>query len=362
VNKHSDEKSKFVHSLLMDVDKLISALMVHSFLLSFRLIAILVITWVCWVQNTNAQLTPDTTAKPAWPYSPAGLDTTPVNLFIQTDIELLVSIDGAPAVLLPPFSGRTFLVGEGNHEIGVSSPRYEKIQAKRTISTRPAYYDTLWDETDTSRTRFFVLTRYYIDTVVVELKDQLPPMAEDVTFGRFDVIKYLLDNGADPNQVDKDGNPLIILAAIGGYKEILKELLDHKANPNKAGKANYTALIYAAKRGEMEPVKMLLDYNADVNARSSDGRFPLFYGVINNNAEMTRLLLSKGARPNERDSDGRSPLMRAAEYGYLECAQVLVEYKANVNIRDAEGNTPLTLATKKGNTKLEDYLKEKGGR
>ena len=52
--------------------------------------------------------------------------------------------------------------------------------------------------------------------------------------GHSETAKVLLDNGATPNQADKNGDTALMFAAVGGHSEAAKVLLDNGADPNQA--------------------------------------------------------------------------------------------------------------------------------
>ncbi|WP_342255958.1 ankyrin repeat domain-containing protein [Spiroplasma endosymbiont of Poecilobothrus nobilitatus] len=77
-----------------------------------------------------------------------------------------------------------------------------------------------------------------------------------------EMVKFLIDNGADVNLQDKDGSIPLHLTMIENNKEM---------------------------------VKFLIDNGADVNLQDKDGSIPLHLTMIENNKEMVKLLLDNGA-------------------------------------------------------------------
>ena len=64
-------------------------------------------------------------------------------------------------------------------------------------------------------------------------------------------------------------------AASGGYADIVKLLIDHGANVNAKSSVGNTALTYACCGGYEDVVKILLDAGADVEHQNENGHTPL---------------------------------------------------------------------------------------
>ena len=94
--------------------------------------------------------------------------------------------------------------------------------------------------------------------------------------GNTEILKLLLEGGADPNVADGDGlTPLLFVARRQKYKAVAKLLLDYGANPNKADQVGRTPLHYAVIYGAKEVFQVLLDRGADPLKPDTYGRTPL---------------------------------------------------------------------------------------
>ena len=78
-----------------------------------------------------------------------------------------------------------------------------------------------------------------------------------------EIVKLLLNAGADIDKQDNHGDTALIYAAIKNNIEIVKLLLNSGADIDKQNNNGDTALIYAAYRNNLEIVEILLDYGAD---------------------------------------------------------------------------------------------------
>jgi ankyrin repeat protein len=90
--------------------------------------------------------------------------------------------------------------------------------------------------------------------------------------GRLDVVKHLLDAGANPNDHDETDvcQSSLILASHKGHTDVVAILLDAGANIEYQNSQGETALITAAQEGQIEVVRLLILYGADANHQNAD--------------------------------------------------------------------------------------------
>ncbi|XP_068237591.1 protein fem-1 homolog C-like [Palaemon carinicauda] len=81
-------------------------------------------------------------------------------------------------------------------------------------------------------------------------------------YGYLDIVKVLVEDGADIESVDDKGATCLILACDNGHYEVVKYLIDVGANVNRKKNDGKTALHLSAKSGHLEILKMLLSHNA----------------------------------------------------------------------------------------------------
>lgn len=76
-------------------------------------------------------------------------------------------------------------------------------------------------------------------------------------------LRYLLQQGADPNLRDGKGNTALILAVQLGQDNLVPILTDGKANVNLGNSSGETPLIMAVHRRNLELMRALIDAGAD---------------------------------------------------------------------------------------------------
>jgi uncharacterized protein len=107
---------------------------------------------------------------------------------------------------------------------------------------------------------------------------------------RPDIVKQLLDRGADANLKDNDGDTALHGAAQLSNVEPLRLLLTKGAKPNERNKVGGTPLMWAAVHGNDEAVKELLKAGADPNLKDEDGVTAHAWAVRNNRTSTAQLL------------------------------------------------------------------------
>jgi len=167
-----------------------------------------------------------------------------------------------------------------------------------------------------------------------------------------EVVKLLLENGANPYLKNDAGQTPVVLAL--EYPESLKVYLETGVNPNLANSKNQTLLHSAIMKNNLEAAKLLKQYKADTNYIDEFGRSPIFYAQT---SDALKFLMSNHAKTDIQDKNGQTPLHLNVINKNLSLTKYLLANNANPNIKDNKGLSPLGYAK---TLKTMQLLLEKG--
>ena len=209
----------------------------------------------------------------------------------------------------------------------------------------PLHYAAFYGLLDVVR---FLVIKYPQDVNVSGLDYDGTPLFGASRNGHAEVVRVLLENGADGKARDNKNRTPLHWASKRGRVEVVQVLLEHGAHAKAQDDSRRTPLHRASQRGHVEVAHVLLDHGADPTAQDKKRRTPLHWSSKRGHVGVSRVLLNRGADVKAQDSNSRTALHRALERGHLEVARVLLEYGADTNALDDKGQTPLQLMPRAG--------------
>ena len=146
--------------------------------------------------------------------------------------------------------------------------------------------------------------------------------------GQNDMVQLLISKGVDVNTRDRDGVHRTPLrwAVQENHLSVIQTLLDNGAEIDAQDEDGDTPLIQASGEGWLEVVRLLLERGADVNFQNHGGSTALILAAAYDNADIVSLLLQHGADRNLKEEDGKTALDFACEYGHEKSAQILRDF------------------------------------
>ena len=120
---------------------------------------------------------------------------------------------------------------------------------------------------------------------------------EDVRANHIGKVRAYIQNGIDVNARDVFGdNTGLHWAASLGLAEMARLLIDNGADLDIRNTDGNTPLHWAAGEGQKELVVILIAHGADINARGKNGWTPLRWAEAQSQKEIARILIAAGGR------------------------------------------------------------------
>lgn len=199
----------------------------------------------------------------------------------------------------------------------------------------------------------------------------LTPLALAIRCGNAEIVKLLIDNGADVSVCDDDGCPAVFSLVyypfrfleenhfnspiFDGKREIIPLIKDALETPDKRG---YTVLMEAMCKTDFGHTRTdaytnvpiaegLIENGANVNAVSNDGTTALHLAVSGPEETLKALIKAK-ADPNLRDNNGNTPLILASKWESEKKVRMLLRAGADFNIKNNAGESAADLCAARG--------------
>ena len=122
------------------------------------------------------------------------------------------------------------------------------------------------------------------------------PLMVCVNAGKYKMIEFLLNKGADVNLPNDGGVTPLYEAVVGEDEDIVNLLLDKGANPNKETKRGWYPIHKAIGDENKHLIKLLLEHGADVNVKTSKGLSLIQFSENIGNKDIINLLKEYGAK------------------------------------------------------------------
>ncbi|XP_050304628.1 caseinolytic peptidase B protein homolog [Anthonomus grandis grandis] len=137
-----------------------------------------------------------------------------------------------------------------------------------------------------------------------------------IQYGLTHEVKSLIKNGVDVNLRHHLGWTPLMVATVSGQYDIVKLLLENGANPNLGD--NYINPSRTSQEKGLHPIEVLMardeEFSGNLNNKATFRGFTaLHYAVLMDNLDIVKLLISYGANPTLETEAGKKPLTYAKE-------------------------------------------------
>ena len=184
-------------------------------------------------------------------------------------------------------------------------------------------------------------------TDVVNVADNWNQAALSIAaeYGHNELVKLLLDAGAEVNaQGGGYGNALQVASYIG-YEQVIKLLLHRGADINAQGGLYGNALQAASIGGHEQVVKLLLEQGANVNAQGGQYGNALQAASVSGHKQIVKLLFNQGAKINTQGGHYNNALYAASIKGDEQVVKLLLNQGAKINAQGGRFGNVLQAAS-----------------
>ena len=188
--------------------------------------------------------------------------------------------------------------------------------------------------------------------------DQIADFAKAAKFDNVSEVNLLLKKGINPNTVDANGNPMLILAIRDKSTNVIDALLnDKRIDVDLSNKSGETPLMMASIDGNLPLVKTLvLGHKAQLD---HIGWTPLHYACAKGHLEVAQFLVANGAIVDSLSVGNTTPLMMAVQSGNEQLVKFLLDKGADLQLKNANGLTAIDIADIYDKPWIEDGLKSR---
>ena len=171
-------------------------------------------------------------------------------------------------------------------------------------------------------------------------------------------VKSLLKKGVNPNTVDANGSPMLVLATREKSLKVIDVLLgDKNIDVDLSDKNGETPLMMASIDGNLPLVKTLVvDHKAQLD---HIGWTPLHYACAKGQLEVAQFLIANGAIVDSMSLGNTTPLMMAVQSGNEKLVKLLLDKDADLQLRNSQRLTAIDIADIYGKPWISEGLRSR---
>ena len=185
------------------------------------------------------------------------------------------------------------------------------------------------------------------------------PLANAISNGSYQVVRQLLQYGADVEARLPDGRSVLHHSILRKDRALCDLLIEWEADLDE-DLGDHTPLTLAIATGCTQIAIALIQGGAHVDRRSTSGNFPLLVAISTDDPLLANLLLDRGAALVVANSVGYHPIHMAARRNSTGILKRLVASGSPVDPVTHDAETPLSIAVKFRNQESIDLLIDVG--
>ena len=132
--------------------------------------------------------------------------------------------------------------------------------------------------------------KYSNDFCTTDDKYHDTPLTQASVDGGLEVVRVLLEGGANVESTNADGRTALHCAAYNGHLDVCRLLLDWGAKVDPVDVWEDTPLLDASSRGHLSVVQLLVKRGADVSIKSKSGNTARELARISGKKDMSEWL------------------------------------------------------------------------
>lgn len=175
----------------------------------------------------------------------------------------------------------------------------------------------------------------YIICINAKLFNYWTPLLYASQSGSVDCVRFLVDRKAEVDICCNDVTCLMTACDSSSDSqrvfEVVEYLLENGAPIQHKDYRYRTALMFACGRGHLEVVRLIID-ESELEAADINKWTALFHAVDNNQIEVVKFLLEKGARTNEVDARGYTIRKVAETKGFQDLLDLIPTKKPEFTV------------------------------
>ncbi|GAB1607428.1 transient receptor potential cation channel subfamily A member 1 homolog [Argonauta hians] len=205
-------------------------------------------------------------------------------------------------------------------------------------------------------------------------KSDITSLNEDLSEAdEVNAISYLVERGADLNAQDTYGCTPLHYASTRGNEDAVQTLIQlPNIEIDKVDKTQMTALHTAARYNHSAVAELLINGGAKIRCFDDERCSPLFYACFHGSLEIVKLLFDAATKEDEwivcyelvadKNIDGKTCLHAAIDGGFAEVAKICLLRGADVNAIETDRSMPLHRAAMSGNLECVKLLVDNSAR